>query len=186
MPGPGPTKNQVSFIARLISESPSRETIRDEFLRNIGKKSIDELTVQETSQLIDRLKNSQPVEGEKGHDSGPLATGKQISFLTSLQSTEDRINAARDFLKKVGKPNINLLTMQEASDLIEKLKSIEIKKGQDNSGAPVTSKQIRYIGTLMAGEDKKKVAELYLKKINKKEVGELNRREASQLIDLLK
>ncbi len=186
MPGSGPTKNQISFIAKLIGESPSREKIQEDFLRSVGKGSIDELTVQETSQLIDRLKNAPAAEGEKSQVTGPLATGKQISFLTSLQSTEERMNAAREFLKRVGKPNINLLTMQEASELIEKLKSIEMRKGQDTSGAPVTPKQVKYIGSLMAGEDKKKVAELFLKKINKKDVGELNRREASQLIDLLK
>ena len=80
----------------------------------------------------------------------------------------------------------NLLTMQEASDLIEKLKSIEIKKGQDTSGAPVTPKQIKYISSLMASEEKKKIAQVFLQKLNKKSVEEMNRREASQLIDLLK
>ncbi len=186
MPGYGPTKNQISFIAKLIGESPSREKVKDDFLGALGKESIEDLTVQETSQLIDRLKNSPDESGEKTHGIGPLATGKQISFLTSLQSTEERINVARDYLKKLGKPNINLLTMQEASDLIEKLKSIEIKKGQDTSGAPVTPKQIKYISSLMASEEKKKIAQVFLQKLNKKSVEEMNRREASQLIDLLK
>lgn len=181
-----PTKNQITFIGKLIEESPERESKKQEFLSKLGKESIEELSVQEASKLIESLK-SMEVKGnsEKGN-SDPMATGKQISFLTSLQSSESRISAAREYLSKVGKPSINLLSMQEASELIERLKSIEVPRGTDTSQAPVTQKQVRYIMSLASSDEKKKIAELFLKKINKKEFEELTRKEASQLIDLLK
>ena len=76
--------------------------------------------------------------------------------------------------------------MDEASELIEKLKSMAVEKGADNSGIPVSQKQIKYIESLQKSEDKKEIARLFMVKLKKKTLDELNRKEASQLIDLLK
>ena len=186
MPSSSPTRNQLNFISRLIGENPDRKKAMEKFLSESGKKSTEELSVPEASKLIDELRKIVP-KGEEGKATGkPLATGKQIAFLTNLQNSEQRIAAAREFLKAHGKDSLNLLNMDEASELIEKLKSMAVEKGADNSGIPVSQKQIKFIESLQKSEDKKEIARLFMVKLKKKTVDELNRKEASQLIDLLK
>ena len=112
----GPTENQMKLVNRLREESQEREGIFQKFLRDSGKTTVDELSVQETSNLIDELKKIR-VESDR-NNSDLLAMGKQIDFLTRLQDTEDRRIAARDFLRKHGYDAINYLKMNEASELI--------------------------------------------------------------------
>ncbi|EQB70378.1 MAG: hypothetical protein AMDU1_APLC00061G0002 [Thermoplasmatales archaeon A-plasma] len=176
MPSSSPTRNQLNFISRLIGENPDRKKAMEKFLSESGKKSTEELSVPEASKLIDELRKIVP-KWEEGKATGkPLATGKQIAFLTNLQNSEQRIAAAREFLKAHGKDSLNLLNMDEASELIEKLKSMAVEKGADNSGIPVSQKQIKYIESLQKSEDKKEIARLFMVKLKKKTVDELNRK----------
>ncbi len=186
MPSDSPSRNQLNFINRLLAENPDRKKAMDIFLSESGKKSMEELSIPEASKLIDELRKIAPKGGDGRTSGKPLATGKQIAFLTNLQNSEQRIAVAREFLKNHSKDSLNLLNMDEASELIEKLKSMAVEKGTDTSGIPVSQKQIKYIESLQKAEDKKEIAHLFLAKLKKKTVDELTRKEASQLIDLLK
>ena len=180
-----PTKNQMNFVGKLIDEYPERSKVMDKFLDSTGKGSLEELSVQEASKLIDELIKITPVNAD-GTIHVPLATGKQISFLTNLQNSEERIMMTRDYLASKEKTSINLLSMTEASELIDSLRTIATPKGEEAGLSPVTPKQVKFILNLQNTEDKKKIAALYLKKLGKQSVDELTRKEASSLIDMLR
>ena len=181
--GSAPTKKQLDFIDKLRSASSEREDIVFKFLDSKEKGSISELSVPETSELIDRLK-AVKVEGE--NVSAGFATGKQISFLTNLQDTEERRSAARDYLRNLGKTSVNELSINEASELIDSLMKMPRGERLDASELAPTSKQIKFIQSLQKSPNGSGITNSYLKKVRKAQLEELSRKEASELIELLK
>ncbi len=181
--GASPTKKQLDFIDKLRGASPEREETVMKFLQTKEKSSISELTVPETSELIDRLKAIK-VEGE--NISAGFATGKQISFLTNLQDTEERRATARDFLSNLGKTSVNELSINEASELIDTLMKMPRGERLDASELAPTSKQLKFIQSLQKSPNGSAIASSFLKKIRKAMLDELTRKEASELIELLK
>lgn len=178
-----PTKKQIDFINKLRGASQEREEAVQEFLKARDKADIQELSVPETSDLIDSLKRIK-VEGEEV--SAGLATGKQISFLNNLQDTEERKKSTSEFLKPLGKASVNELTINEASELIDTLMKMPRGERLDASEMAPTSKQIKFIQSLQKSPDGTGVASSYLKKLGKGTLEELTRKEASELIEKLK
>lgn len=181
--GSSPTKKQIDFINKLREASSEREETLQEFLRSREKSGVEELTVPETSDLIDALKKIK-VEGEV--TGGGFATGKQISFLTNLQDTEERRDAARDYLKNLGKESVNELAINEASELIDTLMHMPRGERLDASEMSPTSKQIKFIQSLQKTPNGSGTASAFLKKLGKGTLEELTRKEASELIEKLK
>lgn len=181
--GSAPTKKQLDFIEKLRGASSEREEAVMKFLKSKEKANISELSVPETSDLIDRLKTIK-VEGE--NISAGFATGKQISFLTNLQDTEERRSAAMKYLKNLGKASVNELAINEASELIDTLMKMPRGERLDASELAPTAKQLKFIQTLQKSPDGSGIASSYLKKLRKAQLEELTRKEASELIELLK
>lgn len=181
--GSSPTKKQIDFINRLREASGEREEAVAVFLKERGKGDIQELSIPETSDLIDSLKKIK-VEGE--NMSGGFATGKQISFLTNLQDTEERRSAAKNYLDNLGKDSVNELSINEASELIDTLMKMPRGERLDSSEMGPTSKQIKFIQSLQKNSDGTGVVSSYLKKLKKGSLEELSRKEASELIEKLK
>ncbi len=178
-----PTKKQLDFIRKLRDASGEREEKYQSFLSAREKTDVSELSVPETSELIDALK-SVKVEGEQS--GAGMATGKQINFLSSLQDTEERIEAVSKYLKDHGKDSVNVLTVPEASELIDMLMQSPRGERLDPTQLKATSKQVKFIKSLQKSDDSVKSAQKYLRDHNKKSEEELNRKEASELIELLK
>lgn len=178
-----PTKKQIEFINRLRNASQEREEAVQEFLRSRDKGDILELSVPETSDLIDTLKRIK-VEGEA--ISAGYATGKQISFMTNLQDTEERREKANAFLKEHKKVSVNELSIAEASELIDTL--MQMPRGERLSGSemPPTAKQVKFIENLSKSPKGSEVSKSYLSKVRKGNFEELTRKEASELIEKLK
>lgn len=181
--GSSPTRKQIDFINKLRNASQEREEAVQQFLKSREKGDIIELSVPETSDLIDTLKRIK-VEGEAV--SAGYATGKQISFMTNLQDTEEKRSKAQSYLKERGKVSVNELSINEASELIDLL--MQMPKGE-RLGAnemPPTSKQIRFLESLMKTPKGAETAKTFMSKARKGNLEELNRKEASELIEKLK
>lgn len=181
--GSSPTKKQIDFINKLREASGEREETVSKFLKDKDKNDIQELSIPETSDLIDALKKIK-VEGETL--SAGFATGKQISFLTNLQDTEERRSAARDYLKNLGKDSVNELSINEASELIDTLMKMPRGERLDASEMGPTSKQIKFIQSLQKNPNGSGIVSAHLKKLKKGTLEELTRKEASDLIEKLK
>lgn len=181
--GSSPTKKQIDFLNRLRGASAEREEVVSKFLKEKGKGDIHELDVPETSSLIDELKKIK-VEGEAA--SSGFATGKQISFLTNLQDTEERRATAQEHLKILRKKSINELSINEASELIDILMKMPRGERLDASELGPTTKQIRFIQSLQKSPNGTGTVSSFLKKLKKESLDELTRKEASELIEKLK
>lgn len=179
-----PTKKQISFLTRLREASQEREEKLQDFLAAHGKGDVSELSSQETSDIIDQLKNIK-VEGEQGMGGGN-ATGKQINFLSSLQDTEERIEAVQKYLSDHGRDSINGLSIQEASELIDKLMQSPGGERLDATKLNATPKQVKFIKNLQKDDRTIGLAANYMKEHGKGSEEELTRKEASELIELLK
>lgn len=178
-----PTKKQLDFIDRLRSASDEREAKFQELVGSFGKGDISELDMREASQVIETLKKIH-VEGESAGPSSP--TVKQLSFLQNLQDTEERIKVTGEYLKKLGAKALGNLSVQEASELIDRL--MKIKGGQrlDTSGNPATGKQLNYIRKLQESDEMMKVYNKLMDKFKKSELDDLTKGEASELIEKMK
>lgn len=178
-----PTKKQIEFIKKLREASEEREEKLIKFLSEKGKTDVSELSVPETSSLIDVLK-SVKVEGDQS--GAGMATGKQINFLSSLQDTEERIETVNRFLKEHMKDSINVLSIPEASELIDTLMQSPRGERLDPTQLNATPKQVKFIKSLQKSDSAVKAAQKYLRDHNKKSEEELSRKEASELIETLK
>lgn len=181
--GSSPTRKQLDFIEKLRDASSEREEVVLKFLRSKEKGNVGELSVPETSELIDKLKAIK-VEGE--NVSAGFATGKQISFLTNLQDTEERRSKAREYLQNLGRTSVNELAINEASELIDTLMKMPRGERLDASELAPTTKQLKFIQSLQKSPDGPGIVDAFLKKIRKGMLEELTRKEASELIELLK
>lgn len=184
MEGTGPTKNQLMFIKKLRESSSEREEALNKFLREYKKGDVEELSIKETSQLIDELKKIK-VQGDTT-ETDTFATGKQITFLTRLQDSDERIKATEDFLLEKGKGSVNLLSLSEASELIDTLTKLKGTDSGGSEGNAATKKQISFIRNLQKNDKGLVKTTRYLKELKKGSIEELTSREASSLIDRLK
>ncbi|MGP6207209.1 hypothetical protein ACNF42_04145 [Cuniculiplasma sp. SKW3] len=114
------TKKQIIFIKNLQSSSERLE-VTEKFLKEHGKGSLDEISMEEASLLIDLLKNT--TGGNRQSDEPKPASPKQLDFIEKLQSTEREKKIVSDYLARLKKGNIDDLSSKEASALIERLKS---------------------------------------------------------------
>ncbi len=180
----GPTRSQINFINKLTEQGAERLEVSEKFLKKLGKGSVSELTVQEASSLIEKLKSVKVEGSDMSNSGGP--TQKQLKFIGNLQNSEERIAFTTNFLKKRGKGTYNELNLSEASSLIDGL--MEIKKGASNDSPKeflATPKQIIFIKNLLKTERENKIVSEYLKGIGKGSLEMLNRHEASSLIERL-
>ena len=113
------TKKQIAFIKNLQS-SGERLEFTEKFLKEHGKGTLDEISMEEASILIDGLKNIRS--GENTSSVSKPASPKQIDFIEKLQSTEREKKIVSEYLGKLKKDSIDDLSSSEASTLIEKLK----------------------------------------------------------------
>lgn len=183
MPESTVTKNQLEYIKKLRQNGVDRNNRVLEFLRDKGKEDLDELTMQEASELIDSLRNIKGPDSEKKEI---IATGKQITFITNLQDTEERKKLVSSYLSDCKKVSVNNLTMTEASALIDKLMQLKGGARPESTDSLATKKQIQYIKNLQGTETKLKFTTTYLKELKKMSIEELTKKEASALIEKLK
>ncbi len=178
----GPTKSQLDFITRLRNASTEREELVQAYLRENDAAGVENLSVRLASTLIEQLKKIK-VEGEK---SSSFITGKQLSFLQSLIRDPNRNTDCENYLSTIGKSALNLLTMEEASSLIERLKSVKREDGELTGDRPVTEKQLKYIRNLQGSGEGQETSRKYIESLKKKSLEELTSKEASGLIDRLR
>lgn len=115
----------MSFIESLSKGNEGQEKIVRDYLSNLGKGSVEELSTREASALIDKLKVKQPQGQSYGNSarmSSENASPKQISYIKSLSAGEKKQDVLKKYLKKIGKDSIENLNKREASELIETLK----------------------------------------------------------------
>jgi hypothetical protein len=183
MAGSTATKNQLEFIKKLLGESVDRENFLKEFLDNKSKDDVQELTIPEASELIDSLKK---IKNPESANKEVLATGRQITFITNMQDTEERKMLIHSYLSDHKKETINNLSMSEASMLIDKLMQLKGVRSSSNADNLASKKQIQFIKNLQDTDTKLKFAANYLKDLEKMSIEELTKKEASLLIEKLK
>lgn len=181
--GSSPTRKQLDFIDRLRSASDERENKFQDLLNSFGKGDISELDIREASTVIEDLKKIK-VEGESSGPSTP--TRKQLSFLQNLQDTEERIKLTEKYLEGKSVDSLGKLSVQEASDLIDRLMKLKGGTRVDTSGNPATAKQIDYIRKLQEDSDLKKISTKLMTKFKKSDIQDLSKGEASEIIEKMK
>lgn len=177
------TKKQIEYIKKLIAGSEKRQKALNEYIAEKNYGNVESVSLSEASSVIDMLKGISDVA------SGRLElspTSKQLSYIRSLTESRERNVAASRFLKEKGKGSIDLLSLEEASNLIDTLRGIPSSTKEVLGGRKATDKQIRYIEALSSEKAGKEVVRKYLSKTGKKELDELDSREASILIDQLR
>ncbi len=178
----GPTINQLNLLNKLRNESQEREEILQKYLKEKAKASLEVLSFQEASGLINELKKIK-VE-TSGSTSDLYATGKQIGFPENLQDTDERRNAVRNYLKERGYEAVNHLKMNEASELIDSL--MKLPKGALTNTDTASKKQLQFIKNLQNTDRELDITRKFLSDLKKTSIEELTRKEASSLIEKLK
>ena len=187
MTDPQATQSQLSFISKLRNASPERDEIFQKFVKAKGKSDSPELTMQEAYALIDEMKKAKFSGSDMGTSGEEVfVTGKQITFLTRLQDTDERKNASRKYFDESRKYSINALSTQEASKLIDILSGMKGVDRGDPTDSPATRKQLQFIKNLQGTDKRMDTTSGYLKELKKTDLSELTRKEASTLIDRLK
>ncbi|MHB1493363.1 MAG: hypothetical protein ACYCR7_05275 [Thermoplasmataceae archaeon] len=129
-------------------------------------------------------------DGSTNSQEGRGISPKQIEFITNLEkSSKGGSDALADFLKGKKKGNVSELSSREASELIDKLKSLPKIEGMQvqGTGRNATPKQISFINNLLSrNPSSKEKLEKFLRESKKGSIEELSIPEASKLIDLIK
>ncbi len=112
------TGKQISFIENL-QKNEEAERITENFLKNKNKETVNFLTMQEASELIDELKK---IMGKNEISKERNITEKQLNYIKNLLSNDEKKKIAYKFLTGLNKNSIEELTSKEASLLIDKLK----------------------------------------------------------------
>ncbi len=169
---------QKKLIDRF-SDAKDGKRIIEKFLKEVEKRTVADLTLQEASRLITRIKENKiqvvPLK------SSP--TLKQIALIRSLQDGEERIRITSEYLKKNGNIDISELSVSQASQLIDSLLTAKAGNKDERSMSPATMKQIRYIEKLLENEKFREIIEEYFRKHRKGSPDELTRKEAGEIID---
>ncbi|MEM0158211.1 MAG: hypothetical protein QW812_01705 [Thermoplasmataceae archaeon] len=175
------SKKQVAFIDALISDSEERRGIAESYLRKIKKSDFRDLSKEEASSLITSLKSSE----REDHSNSPPMTKKQNTYIEYLLRDETIRAEAQRILSLMGVTSISSLTIDQASDLIDRLKKIPIQPGR-KSRKFASRRQVSFIRSLAQAEDRKRILENYLAKKGKANLEDLYTDEASEIIDLLR
>ena len=113
----GPTGKQISFLENLMRDEP-RRIVAEKHMKNLGVKSLNGLSIDQASELIEILK-ALKVESSRGDR---LVSEKQKKFIESLIERTKGQAIADAFLSRSGKRSIEDITSSEASSLIDILK----------------------------------------------------------------
>ncbi len=175
-----PTEGQIDLISRLMEESVNANKHVTEYLSENGRGGVEELSMKEASQLIDELKKvSAKLLIER------YLTPKQLFFIDQLQDTQQKRDYTREFISQRTKKSINSLSTSEASELIAVLKSMRPPSEGEKLDAPITLDQIEMLNGLQDTEERRAVTDRFLNQILSKDMRDLTRQEADELIGLL-
>ncbi len=129
-------------------------------------------------------------DGNEGSRDARNISPKQIEFITNLEkNSKGGEKTLKDYLSDKRKGSVSELTSREASELIDKLKTLPKIEGAltQGGGRNATPKQISFINSLLSRNPaSKEKLEKYLKDNKKGSIEELSVPEASKLIDLIK
>jgi len=182
----GSTKSQMAYISRLLKTDIERNEIIEKFLLDRGKARVQELSVKEASELIDKLKSNSTGHTVNGTAGGESASEKQASFILALQTDEARKSYVNKFLEAGRKKSLQELSVKEASELISDLKAMPSMRTEEQGNFLITPKQLRFIAVLEKKPGNSKTVADYLTRVRKGMVDELLSSEASELITMLK
>lgn len=182
----GSTKSQMAYINRLLKTDMERNEIIEKFLLDRGKARVQELSVKEASELIDKLKSNSTGHTLNGMAGGESASEKQASFILALQTDEARKAYVNKFLEAGRKKSLQELSVKEASELISDLKAMPSMGTEERGNFLITPKQLRFIAVLEKKPGNSKTVTDYLTRARKGMVDELLSSEASELITMLK
>ena len=180
MPGNGPSKKQLEFIGRLQGSSPEMEEEVQKFLREKKMANPKELSSRDASTLIDRLLSRETKGGKKKMGLTP----KQLLFIENLMRDNGRRERADQMLKKMKLKSLNDLSLDDASEFIEELKSV--KADSDRGSRKASVKQVKFIESMSSSENRKEIVKNFLSSVKKKSISDLNSAEASRIIETLK
>ncbi len=169
---------QKKLIDRFSAAKDGKRII-EKYLKETEKKTVEDLTLQEASRLITRIKDGRI----QAPSTKTSPTVKQATLIRSLQDGDERIRITADYLRKMGITEISELSVSQASQLIDRLLAAKSGTKEERSMSPATMKQIRYIEKLLENEKFKKTVEDLLRKYRKKTADELTRKEAGEIID---
>jgi hypothetical protein len=169
---------QKKLIDRFSAAKDGKRII-EKYLKETEKKTVEDLTLQEASRLITRIKDGRI----QAPPTKTSPTVKQATLIRSLQDGDERIRITADYLRKMGITEISELSVSQASQLIDRLLAAKSGTKEERSMSPATMKQIRYIEKLLENEKFKKTVEDLLRKYRKKTADELTRKEAGEIID---
>ena len=113
------TGKQVTSLTRLQDTDERKDAAR-KYLDESRKYSINALSMQEASELIDILSGMKGV--DRGDPTDTPATRKQLQFIKNLQGRDKRMDTTSGYLKELKKTDLSELTRKEASTLIDRLK----------------------------------------------------------------
>ena len=169
---------QKKLIDRFYDAKDGKRII-EKYLKETEKKTVEDLTLQEASRLITRIKDNKI----QTPSTKTSPTVKQTTLIRSLQDGDERIRITADYLLKMGITEISELSVSQASQLIDRLLTAKAGTKEERSMSPATMKQIRYIEKLLENEKFRKTVEELFRKYRKKTADELTRKEAGEIID---
>lgn len=169
---------QKKLIDRFSDVKDGKKII-EKFLKEAEKKSVEDLTLQEASRLITRIKDNR-IQAPSTKSS---PTVKQIALIRSLQDGEERIRITAEYLRKTRITEVSELSVTQASELIDRLLIAKAGNKEERSMSPATMKQTRYIEKLLENEKFRKIIEELFRKFRKGSPDELTRKEAGEIID---
>ena len=169
---------QKKLIDRF-SDAKDGKRIIEKYLKETEKKTVEDLTLQEASRLITRIKDNKI----QTPSTKTSPTVKQTTLIRSLQDGDERIRITEDYLRKTGITGISELSVSQASQLIDRLLRAKAGTKEERSMSPATMKQIRYIEKLLENEKFRKTVEDLFRRYRKKTADELTRKEAGEIID---
>lgn len=174
------SEGQVDIITRLSSSSGERKMFLERFLKSNGMKRVGDLTMKEASGLIDELSR---ISGEVRIEH--FLSSHQLDFLDQLQDTNARRGYTGDYLASRGKKSIHSLSGSEASELISVLQTMKPPSEGEKLDAPITIKQLERINELQDTEERREFTDRFIVQTLGKELNEMTRQEADELIGLL-
>ncbi|MGP6220376.1 hypothetical protein [Caldiplasma sukawensis] len=171
------TRSQLNFLKKLIKNNINLERKVDDFLSKKNVSSLNDLKSDDASELIEEIKKAS--ESKIGR---PL-TKKQREFIENLNTSPERMEITMKYLRNIKKGSVEELTLDEASNLIEELKKVNVETGRVLK--MISQKQLKYLKSLAEDSKKLEISIKFLKERNKSGFEELTSKEASELIDLL-
>lgn len=174
------TEGQLDVITRLSVSSGERYLHLENFLKKNGVKKIERLGMKEASELIEEMSRI-----SAGVTIEHFLTESQLEFIDQLQDTEPRRIYTKEYVATRGKKSMNSLSSSEASELISVLQTMKPPSEGEKLDAPMTMKQMHAINELQSTEERRAFTDRFITQTLGKELTELTRQEADELIGLL-